>query len=171
MDSRIHKLKYSAKLISLFYVPLFLVVFFIVPFCLRFFNVDFYNKNLLAVVGIVFFGNVFLAIFTQISNYIIEAYNIEGKTRDYLYRNFTDCFYRGSAGFLEIILYTISFSLHLESLVAGYLLLKTVSIWQDKDNFNSKKEGLHTAILRIAIVVSLLIALGASYYLRKFINN
>jgi len=116
-------------------------------------------------------GNIFLALFTQTSNYVAEKYATEIKSRDFVYQNFTDCFFRGLAGLLEIVFYTISFATNLSSLVAGYLLLKTVSIWQDKDNYNNKKEGLHTAILRSAIVISLLVSLVASYYLAKYING
>ncbi len=163
MERKLSHLERSFKYILFFYFPIFLLVFI-------FYFSRYYSSDLFTAISIMLLGNVFLALFTQISNYIIEKYAIENKSRDFIYQNFTDCFYRGMAGLLEIIFYTIAFSINLSSLVAGYLLLKTVSIWQDKDNYNNKKEGLHTAILRIAIVVSLLVSLLASYYLTKCIN-
>ena len=164
MPVSINRLKKSRKYIAAFYMPVFLAA-------LAYLSVH-YDANLLAAVLIVLCGNLFLAIATQVSNYIIEKRALEGvKSRDFVYLNFTDCFFRSGAGFLEIILYTICFSLGLETIVGGYLLLKTVSIWQDKDNFNNKKEGLHTAMLRLAIVVSLLISLMAAYYLKKYLNT
>lgn len=164
MNIKLSRLKKSFTYILFFYSPIFLLVF------VSFYFFKFNNPNLLIACSIILFGNLFLGISTQSSNYIIEKYSTTEKSRDFIYLNFTDCFFRSSAGLLEIILYTISFTIHLETLVAGYLLLKTVSIWQDKDNYNNKKEGLHTAILRIAIVMSLIISLVASYYFKKFIN-
>ena len=130
-----------------------------------------YNLNLFLVLCIIIIGNLFIGIFTQLSNYTIEKYSLPEKSRDFLYLNFTDCFFRSLAELSEVILYTISFAIGFEALIAGYLLLKTVSVWQDKDNYNNKKEGLHTAMLRIAIVMSLLISFLSAYYLRKFIYN
>ena len=163
MNIRISKLKKSFKYIASFYLAVFLLVALYIIISKS------YRPNLLIACAIIFLGNLFLAVFTQTANYVAEKYSTSEKSRDFVYLNFTDCFFRGTAGFLEIILYTILFSMGLETVVAGYLLLKTVSIWQDKDNYNNKKEGLHTAILRIAIVLSLIIALSASYYLKKFL--
>ena len=162
MPVSINRLKKSLKYIAAFYMPVFLAA-------LAYLSV-YYDANLLAAVLIVLCGNLFLAIATQVSNYIIEKRALEGvKSRDFVYLNFTDCFFRSGAGFLEIILYTICFSLGLETIVGGYLLLKTVSIWQG--DYNNKKEWLHTAILRSAIVMALLVGLAASYYLKIFINS
>ena len=158
------KLFKSFKYILFFYVPIAMVVLL---FCFS----KYYDYNLFLAVMVMLSGNIFLALFTQTSNYVAEKYATEIKSRDFVYQNFTDCFFRGLAGLLEIVFYTISFATNLSSLVAGYLLLKTVSIWQDKDNYNNKKEGLHTAILRSAIVISLLVSLVASYYLAKYING
>ncbi|OGZ73557.1 MAG: hypothetical protein A2908_00435 [Candidatus Staskawiczbacteria bacterium RIFCSPLOWO2_01_FULL_38_12b] len=165
MERRLHHLLKSFKYLFYFYVAVLILVAVYVIVSKS------YNVNLLIACGIVFGGNLFLGIVTQSSNYIIEKYSYTDKSRDFLYLNFTDCFFRSLAGLAEIILYTVSFAMGMESLVAGYLLLKTVSIWQDKDNYNNKKEGLHTAILRIAIVISLLISLVAAFYLKKFINS
>ncbi len=165
MHPNILRLKKSFKYILLFYIPIFLLVFAYIIFS------KLYSADLLLVIGIVILGNLGIGIFTQIANYIAEKYSISEKSRDFLYLNFTDCFFRSLAGLSEVLLYTISFATHLETIVAGYLLLKTVSIWQDKENYNNKKEGLHTAILRIAIVMSLLVSFAASFYLKKFINS
>jgi len=161
MHKTIHDLYRSFRYISYFYVPLFflgLIAMFLLPEYGR-------NANLAAGALIVFLGSLFVVVVTQISNYVIEKYDIRERTREFLYINFADCFFRCSAGLGEMVLYTVAFSLKLEAVVAGYLLLKTVSIWQD--NVRNKKEGLHTAILRFAIVCSLLISLAASAYLRK----
>lgn len=164
MQIKFKSLLKAVTYIFFFYAPL---VALAVLFCLS----RYYDSNLWIALAIMLSGNIFLAVFTQVSNYVAEKYAIADiKSRDFVYQNFTDCFFRGLAGLLEIIFYTISFATGLSSLVAGYLLLKTVSIWQDKDNYNNKKEGLHTAILRSAIVMSLLVSLAASYYLAKYIN-
>jgi len=165
MNPKIDRLNKSFKYILFFYIPIFLLVF------IYFILLRPYNINLLLVFSIIIFGNLFIGLFTQIANYVAEKYSVTEKSRDFLYLNFTDCFFRSLAGLSEVIFYTISFAVGLETLVAGYLLLKTVSIWQDKDNYNNKKEGLHTAILRTAIVMSLLISFAASFYLKKFINT
>ncbi len=165
MHPKFKNLLKAFRYISFFYVPL------VVATTLFYFSM-YYNFNLFVAILIALFGNIFLALFTQVSNYVAETYSVPAiKSRDFIYQNFTDCFFRGLAGLLEIVFYTISFATGLSSLVAGYLLLKTVSIWQDKDNYNNKKEGLHTAILRSAIVISLIVSLAASYYLAKFISK
>lgn len=164
MNPKISRLIKSFKYILFFYMPIFLLFFIY----FNFFNSS--NVSLLLACNIILFGNLLIGSFTQVSNYIIEKYSFSDKSRDFLYLNFTDCFFRSLAGLSEVILYTISFTIGFEALIAGYLILKTVSIWQDKDNYNNKKEGLHTAILRIAIVMSLLISFTASFYLKKVIN-
>ncbi len=165
MNPKISRLKNSFGYILFFYIPIFLLVFAYVIYS------KFYNADILLVFGIVIIGNLCIGTFTQIANYIAEKYSVTEKSRDFLYLNFTDCFFRSLAGLSEVVLYTISFAIGFEALIAGYLLLKTVSIWQDKDNYNNKKEGLHTAILRTAIVMSLLVSFAASFYLKKFINT
>lgn len=161
MHKTIHDLQKSFRFIGYFYIPLFFIVCFVLLLADR-------GWALALPTMIVFSGSLFLVIFTQVSNYIIEKQDILERTREFLYINFTDCFYRCCAGLSEVVLYTVAFSFRLEAVIAGYLLLKTVSIWQD--NVKNKKEGLHTAILRSAIVFSILIALIASYYVRKFIS-
>ncbi len=163
MQPKISRLKKAFSYIIFFYI----IVFLVALTCLLFLKSS--DPNLLLVFAIVVFGNLGIGLFTQMANFIAEKYSTTEKSRDFIYLNFTDCFLRSLAGLSEVILYTISFAIHFEALIAGYLLLKTVSIWQDKDNYNNKKEGLHTAILRIAIVMSLLIAFTASYYLKKVI--
>lgn len=161
MERKLIYLVKSFKYIFYFYVPIFILALI----CIY----KYQDVNLSIAILIALGSNLFLGVFTQISNYTIEKYSVADKSREFLYFNFTDCFFRSGAGLSEIILYTICFSTGLETIVAGYLLLKTVSIWQD--NVNNKKEGLHTSILRIAIVISLVTSLWASYYVKKFINN
>lgn len=144
-----------------FYLPIFpLALVFLYPF---------HNMDLWIGAAIILGGNLFLGLFTQISNYIIEKYSTEGITRDFLYHNFIHSFFRSLAGLSEVVFYSVFLAMGFESVVGGYLLLKTVSIWQGE--YNNKKEWLHTALLRSAIVMSLLIGLVASFYLKKFINN
>jgi len=161
---KIPNLRRSIFFIMIFYLPLFAcMLLFLVVFHLT-------NANLFKSLSSLLLGSLFIALFTQMFSFIIEKYDsIQSGTRNFLYENFSDFFLRSSAGFLEMTLYVICFAANLSSLVAGYLLLKTVSIWQ-KD-YNNKKEGLHTAILRIAVVLSLLFSLMSSYYLIKFING
>ena len=161
MEVTIRKLKKSLGYILAFYIPILVAAFLYLAYSRS------YGRNLLVGAGVVIFGNLAIGIFTQIANYIAEKYSTTDRSRDFVYANFADCFFRSLAGLAEVVFYTIAFTLSLETLVAGYLLLKTVSIWQDKDNYNNKKEGLHTAILRIAVVLSILTALLAASYLKK----
>lgn len=160
LGKKISHLGTSFQYLIYFYLPVFLLAFvFLYPF---------YNMDLWIAAAIILGGNLFLGLFTQTSNYIIEKYSDQGIVRDYLYHNFVHAFFRSLAGLSEITLYAVFFATGFESVVGGYLLLKTVSIWQG--DYNNKKEWLHTAILRSAIVIALLIGLAASYYLKQYIN-
>src|SRR3989344_3850070 len=160
MVGKLSHLIRSFKYVFYFYVPIFLLAFI--------YFYPYHDMNLWMAVLIILGGNLFLGLFTQTSNYIIEKYSDQGIIRDYLYHNFVHAFFRSLAGLSEIVLYAVFLALGFDSLVGGYLLLKTVSIWQG--DYNNKKEWLHTAILRSAIVMALLIGLAASYYLKIYIN-
>ena len=69
---------------------------------------------------------------------------------------------RTSAGVGEMVLYTFSFLIGLPSIVVGYLIIKSLSVWKSP---NPDKEGGSAAILRIAVIISLFISFGVAIYL------
>jgi hypothetical protein len=122
---------------------------------------------------VIFLGNFFIAVLTQLLQYmllkkeILDGYKSE-KT-DFLYNNMTDCSIRCAAGILEMILYAFFFAIGHFEIVVGYLVLKTISVW--KSDKNQRKEGLFTGVLRISTVLSLLFSFWASYFLFKFLQG
>src|SRR5438552_4081088 len=108
MAKTIRDLKKSFVYIAAFYVPLFLAGYVLFSMSIL------HGRNLIIATAIIFFGNLLIAVFTQVSNYIIEKYSIADRTRDFLYINFADSFYRCGAGIAEMILYVMFFSLRLE---------------------------------------------------------
>lgn len=160
------KLFKSFGLIFVFYIILF-YVFFVV--CL-------WNKDLLLVLSTIFLGNLGIAVITQLGHYILDSKDDdENSKNDFLFDSTRDCFVRCAAGVSEMIFYTIFFATAHYELVVGYLVVKTVSTWKADSSKSiprdQKKEGQHTAVLRIAIVLSLIISLIASYFLSPLIKN
>jgi|GEM_PF-3393442 len=155
-------------------------ILIIVLFSIVFFLYWLYKKfdiNLLIAFAIIIAGNAIIALFTQILHSVIlkniaPAKNLaeetQNKERAFSYFNFQECFIRCFAGLLEMIFYTISFAIGRVELIAGYLILKTLSIWRVED---PKKEGVHAAVLRIAVVMSLIFSLWASYYSFYFLKD
>src|SRR3989344_3556534 len=162
----------SKKLIRSFYIRLFIGLFI-------FFSI----------LPLVFRGHNFLyliiALTTQKLQYILlklKEQSYEKKTKEdpnhkneeinreiFLYSTIQECSIRCSAGILEMVFYTIAFATNTIGLVVGYLVLKVVSVWKsDKDQ---KSEGLFTGVLRIAIILSLLFSLFASYFLFKYLQS
>jgi hypothetical protein len=98
---------------------------------------------------LVFSFNFVIALTTQCLHYWLG-------NKLWFYEKFSDCFVRCFAGVLEMVLYTLFFIIDKHELIVGYLVLKTVSIWKGKQEDKEQiKEGQSTAVLRIAVVLSL----------------
>lgn len=175
----------SINLLIRFYAPFFLIlcsILFIIE-VLLYFN-EGVDYNLLR---IIFYIISFSSVVILSSSLIIAIalwlnYSIEknDKFDDFSFQDRTDCFIRCSAGLLEITLYAIFFAVGLGSIVIGYLVLKTLSVWKgykkdEEERGNrytfQKREGIHTGVLRIATVLSLSFSLMSSYFLFKFLQQ
>ncbi|HLD38213.1 MAG: hypothetical protein US35_C0014G0020 [Parcubacteria group bacterium GW2011_GWA2_37_10] len=174
----------SKKLIRSFYIRLFIglfIFFSILPLVFRGHNFLY----LIIASAVIFLGNLIIALTTQKLQYILlklKEQSYEKKTKEdpnhkneeinreiFLYSTIQECSIRCSAGILEMVFYTIAFATNTIGLVVGYLVLKVVSVWKsDKDQ---KSEGLFTGVLRIAIILSLLFSLFASYFLFKYLQS
>ena len=147
-----------------------------------------YNVYLYFYILIIIWGSFFVGFMTQKIQWIILTRDknpplLDSEHNAHIIKNSYECFIRCSAGLCEIILYSISSVMGLEALIAGYIVLKTVSVWtynKVNDNKTSnladpeegkRKEGLFTAVLRIAVVLSLLFSLFASYFLFKYLQS
>ncbi len=166
------KLRNSIRLIAKLY---FLIAFLILVILniIYIFNKN-YNINLIWTISVVFFGNLFIAIFTQVLHTVLTDEDphidkVSEKYRGLVIENFQECIIRSLAGILEMILYTFFFAINLESIIIGYLILKTLSIW--KSEIDNRKNGLYTGVLRIAVVFSLFFSLIASYFLFHFLKS
>jgi hypothetical protein len=161
-------IKKSFKLLIKFYVACF-ALFFLAIFI---FNIS--DPNLKKTIWIILFGNFVIALLTQsISSYIVKKEKNEAaapkdstKAQDLLYDDKWNCIIRCSAGIAEMILYTITFALGLTDIIVGYLILKTLSIWDPK---SVVKKGISTSSLRIAVVLSLIFAFWASYFFHDYL--
>lgn len=143
------------------------VVFYLLVLAIFFYPAKYYKLE--TVFSIILLGNFCIAIITQIFHYYSE--NNDGKNcfDKFSYQNFEDCCVRCSAGISEMIFYTISFAINADFLIAGYLIMKSLSIWQNKDD--PVKEGRHTSVHRIGVVLSLIISLWASYFLFIYLQK
>ncbi len=170
----------SLKLVCFFYGVLAFLFLFTFLFD--------YDANLKWAIGIILCSNFLIALFTQISPFILftlfeKGNNPEKHSEDHLYKYFRVCSIRCIAGLLEMVFYTISFAINSVILIVGYLVLKTLSYWapeklkhenknhKDLSYSNNVKEGLSTANLRIAVVLSLIASLIASYFLFQFLQS
>jgi hypothetical protein len=137
----------------------FSLVFFgniIILLTVSLFTFSYFNlHNLIYYTLIILFSAIFsllLSVLTQFLNFVAELPN-EGNVGDFLYHYFwQDCVLRCLAGWLEIIFYIVMFLINAGYLIAGYLILKVVSVWKSERPII---EGRHTAVLRIATILSL----------------
>lgn len=136
-----------------------ITVFFILVFMIFVSSTIWFEKNILISIIIVLFGNFFIAIITQASQSLNNPL--------FLFVSFWDCSVRCLAGIAEMFLYLFAFTMGSQglTLIAGYLILKTVSIWRSEFKNDQRKEGRATAVLRLAVVFSLLISYIAYLYL------
>jgi len=106
---------------------------------------------------------------------------IDDKSKDFLFVDFWDCTIRAFAGMLEMTFYVFAFTICEVGLIVGYLILKTLSYWRSESNkledgekrdlirhyTASKKEGLHTGVLRIATILQILFSYITYYFILK----
>lgn len=111
-----------------------------------------------------FFGNLIITILNQYLHYRLSIKLQDYSFKDRIFEFGEDCFVRCFAGVLEMILYILFFATQHYEIVVGYLVIKTISTWKSEKN-EQKKEGLSTAVLRIATVISIIISYIAAHYL------
>ena len=145
----------SIKFVIFFYFLLLLVLFLLTGV----FSIN--DSNLQISLCILFFGNFFIAILTQVLHLLSKNY-------DHFFKSFRDCFPRSLSGFLEMVFYAVFFSIGLYEIIVGYLILKVISVWKSSDQY---QEGLSTSVLRTALVLSLLLSFWAAYNLNIFLEH
>ena len=158
-------------------------VLLLVLIFLYLFHID---SNLLWSLSIIIIGNFFLLSVAQINNWIIEKESFKKGPEKWLFQSFEDCLIRNTAGLSEMLLYTTFFALKLETVIAGYLIMKSIGSWKpgDKDDEEEenkidknreysaqKRRGLHLAVLRISVILSLILSFAAAYFLLKYLQN
>lgn len=110
----------------------------------KYFLVDkFFLIGILIIIG----GNFTIARITQLWHYRLGH-------RDNVYKSDTRCI----AGISEMIFYTTFFLLKQPIIVAGFLILKSVGLYHDIGPDSLKQEGQSFAVLRIAVVTSLILS-------------
>jgi hypothetical protein len=155
-DSRLcESILYSFKLF------LFIGIIFLVAWL--FLDV-FYGLCLGKTFLILYLGNLLIVILNHIFHYRIGVRMADEQyIKDHLNQFPEDTYIRGVAGILEIIFYLLCFAIELPEFIVGYLILKTISAWKKEESkvgefSKQKKEGLSTAVLRIAVILSLIVA-------------
>jgi hypothetical protein len=165
MDKNIVCSKKSSK--ELFWESIYYIVgFYSLIWIASFFLTKYYNLE--QIFWIIFLGNLGIAILTQFLHYFSEKNNNSGNEFEkFAFTGWPDCTVRCLAGILEMIFYTITLAIYAGFLIAGYFIMKSLSVWQSKKE--PEKEGRHTAVHRIAVVLSLIISLFSAYYLNKYL--
>jgi len=153
-------LKRSLLFATTFYI--YIVLFdLIIWFLLLKFNLNIYYTKIILFIAL--FSWV-IAIITQLLHFLAELPN-EGNLSDFLYNYFWyDCFPRCFSGFLEMIFYVTMLLLNAGYLIAGYLIVKVLSVWKSEKQII---EGRHTSVLRIAITLSLLFSFLVFFIIKK----
>ncbi len=110
-----------------------------------------------------FFGIVVSSIIITI---ITQSFYSYGVDYDYLFSSAetpAHVYARLTAGLFELVLYTFTITFGLFTILAGYLILKSFSVSQDKSN--SRLVSASANVLRIAVVASLASSIIISSYL------
>ncbi len=134
--------------IILFYVVSFLLIFILsqlFPQCKE--------KLIVSTLFWVVLVNLFIMTVTQVLHKWMENLD-KNKINPHLFKNPQSVVTRCFAGILELFFYTLTITFGWFTLLAGFLFMKGLSVW--KNEGNPSLEGASTAILRIAVVLSLL---------------
>jgi hypothetical protein len=166
----------SRKYSGIFFLILLLILFFPLVLYSSFSCNSSTGFSLFYFLIIILLGNLILSYLIQFLHYKNELkFSTESlfKNEKYLgnlYKTQQSCVIRCSAGILEMAFYTIFFAIGLWGIIAGYLLMKGLSLWEPAKK-DEEAKGLSTASLRIAVVLSLIIALFASQYLFNYLQH
>ena len=140
------------------FVPI--ILFYIVFFLLLLLGKEMgLERSIFIALLLILLGNIFILVISQgLHKWLESSPHVFDSTQSVIIRS--------SAGLFELILYTLTITFGWFTFLAGFLIMKTLSVW--KHESDPTLEGASTGILRIAVVLSLFVSVGISVYL---INN
>ena len=129
--------------------PLISVILYVISAAILLLSWSWFNTPLFFAFLSILVASTLILIITQILHYLLSS--------PHVYKDSKSVFIRSYAGLFEMVLYTFLITFHLLEVLIGILFLKGISVWQNKSNPN--QEGASAAILRIAVVLSIIFSL------------